>query len=145
MCQLWQALICRKNMPDDIVKKFAEQLAPQYVNAATTLANLIKKHDPHVEQSIGKMMRNDAVLYCQQDIMKYAITCHANHVSLHLMPIYCYADLYTKYKKLMTAGKFQKGCINFKDYDNLPVDDIALLIAECAAMPYPTEYQLRKK
>lgn len=117
----------------------------KFAMAIKRLANAIEKNDPDVNSKVTPLMRADSLMYMQQDIMKYAITCHAKHISLHLMPIYCYADLHAKYKKLIKSGKFQKGCIQFSDWEDLPTEQIANLIADCTTLPYPTQYQLDKK
>lgn len=131
-------------MSDD-VREFYALVAEKYQPAINAFASSIAQNDPDAMLSLGKTMRSDALLYCQQGIMKYAITCHAKHISLHLMPIYCYADIHAKYKAIIKAGKFQKGCINFSKLDDLPMAEIGLMIAECAAKPYPTQYQLDHK
>uniref|UniRef100_A0A2A4YTQ5 YdhG-like domain-containing protein n=1 Tax=OCS116 cluster bacterium TaxID=2030921 RepID=A0A2A4YTQ5_9PROT len=131
-------------MADDVIK-FTSMVAPRFGSTIQKLADIIAQHDAAAVRSIGKMMGNDALLYSQQDIMKYAITCHAKHISLHLMPIYCYADIHAKYKPLIKAGKFQKGCVNFTNLDKIPLGEIGQLIVECAAVPYPTQYQLDKR
>ncbi|PCI86609.1 MAG: hypothetical protein COB24_08740 [Hyphomicrobiales bacterium] len=128
-------------MSNDIAK-FCTMVEDRFTPTIKALANIILQNDAAAIRSIGKMMSSDALLYCQQDIMKYAITCHAKHISLHLMPIYCYADIHTKYKNLIKAGKFQKGCINFSNLDDIPLMEIGQMIVECAAKPYPTQYQL---
>lgn len=129
----------------DEVGKFYKSHDKRFETAIIELARVIENNDLQIDLKIGKMMRSDAILYCQKDIMKYAITCHTKHISLHLMPIYCYADIHEKHKKLITSGKFQKGCINFAKLDELPVEQIGHLINECAQMPYPTQYQLDKR
>lgn len=131
-------------MSDDITK-FCTMVEDKFAPAIIALANIIDQHDADAIRSIGKMMSSDALLYCQQDIMKYAITCHAKHISLHLMPIYCYADIHAKYKSLIKAGKFQKGCINFSNLNDIPLTEIGQMIVECATKPYPTQYQLDRQ
>ncbi|MCJ8325267.1 MAG: hypothetical protein HRU29_11355 [Rhizobiales bacterium] len=127
------------------VAEFKSKIDSRYNMAVDQLVIILAENDSNVNRSASSLMSNHALMYKQQDLMKYAITCHNKHISLHLMPIYCYADIHKKFNKIIKSGKFQKGCINFADYNNLPLTDIAQLIAECAAAPYPTQYQLDRK
>lgn len=126
------------------ITQFIALADDKFTAAITKLAAVIEKNDCDLVKSVQKMMHSDAIMYSQQDIMKYAITCHNKHISLHLMPIYCYAELHDKYKQLIKTGRFQKGCVNFSDIDDMPYEEIGKMIAACAAMPYPTQYQLDK-
>ena len=111
-------------MPNDIAK-FCAMVEDRFAPAIKALADIIGLHDAGAQRSIGKTMSRDALVYCQQDIMKYAIICHAKHISLHLMPIYCYADIHAKYKSLIKTGKFQKGdSVNCR----LPVHSLHLVM-----------------
>lgn len=133
------------NNLDNDLADIKSKIDTKYHIAIDQLAQLIDEYDTTVQRSVSRVMTSQGLLYEQQDIMKYAITCHNKHISLHLMPIYCYAELHNKFKKIIKSGKFQKGCINFVDYNNLPLAEIAQLISESAAMSYPTQYQLDRK
>jgi hypothetical protein len=48
------------------------------------------------------------------------------------MPIYCVPTLHAKYKTLLPKASFQKGCINFTSVEEIPVDILTSLLADCA-------------
>lgn len=131
-------------MENDI-EEFCAMVDDRFSASIKQLAAVIEQNDPQADRQIGKMMSSDGLLYNQQGIMKYAITCHTQHLSLHLMPIYCYADIHAKHSEIIRMGKFKKGCVNFSKINELPIEQISVMIADCAAMPYPTQYQLDKK
>ena len=64
--------------------------------------------------------------------MKYALSSVKSHMSLHLMPIYGSSPLHAKYEKLLPRAKFQKGCINFKEAEEVPLPVVKALLADCA-------------
>jgi hypothetical protein len=53
-------------------------------------------------------------------------------MSLHAMPIYGSSVLYSKYKNLLPLANFQKGCINFKNAEEMPLDITEQLIKDCS-------------
>jgi hypothetical protein len=55
--------------------------------------------------------------------------------------------IYEKYKALLMNANFQKGCINFKKKDEMPLKIIEELISECSKMDLRAirENQLKSK
>ena len=93
---------------------------------------LIVANDPTVQPVVGTMMRNEMILYNDCGTMKYGLASVKNYMSLHCLPIYGMASLHQKYAGLMPAASFQKGCINFKNSDEMPLEILAQLIDDCS-------------
>jgi hypothetical protein len=53
-------------------------------------------------------------------------------MSLHVLPMYGSAKIYDKYKGLLKDAKFQKGCINFTNKDEMPLKIVKDLITDCS-------------
>jgi len=96
------------------------------------LHEVILKNDPNVEAVVGTMMGKEMILYNQRGGFKYGLAAPKEYMSLHVLPMYMNAPLHEKYMKLLAKAKFQKGCVNFKSADEMPLDIAAQLIADCA-------------
>ena len=83
-----------------------------------------------VEQMMGKEM----IVYTSSGMMKYGLASVKSYMSLHVMPIYAAGNLSAKYKLLLNEANFQKGCINFKLADQMPLDIVRQLIADCTGI-----------
>ena len=46
--------------------------------------------------------------------------------------MYGSAELYAKYKALLPQAGFQKGCINFNNSAQIPLETVKQLITDCA-------------
>jgi len=77
--------------------------------------------------------------------MKYGLAAVKNYMSLHCMPIYMNPALHAKYAALLPAAKFQKGCINFTGSDEVPLDIISALIADCSGISIAEMLENRKR
>ncbi len=86
----------------------------------------------------------------EAQIFKYGLSRVKDYMSLHAMPIYGSPALHQKYKELLPLAIFQKGCINFKDEKEMPLNVVKLLIQDCskidfAAMKKQWEESKKKK
>jgi len=70
----------------------------------------------------------------EAQIFKYGLASVKDHMSLHLMPIYGSPALHEKYRKLLPLATFQKGCINFRDEKEMPLNIVKQLIKDCSAI-----------
>jgi hypothetical protein len=59
--------------------------------------------------------------------------------------MYSFAPIHAKYSKLLSTAKFQKGCINFKSAEQMPLATVADFIKESyiAAPKYLEMYKAR--
>ena len=98
----------------------------------TAIHKIIMATDKKAVAKIDSMMGKEMIIYKCSDIFKYALASPKNYMSLHMMPMYGTPKIYDKYVKLFTKAKFQKGCINFKNEDELPLEIVQQLISDCA-------------
>ncbi|MEP6676158.1 MAG: DUF1801 domain-containing protein [Ferruginibacter sp.] len=95
---------------------------------------IIIQEDKTVSASIEPMMRNEMIVYKANAVFKYGLSGVKNYMSLHLMPIYSSPVLYEKYKGLLNKANFQKGCINFKNEEEMPLKIVKQLMQDCSAI-----------
>ena len=93
---------------------------------------IIVQEDTSVKAKIGTMMRQEMILYDAPGIFKYGLSNVKKYISLHAMPIYMNAELHAKYQPLLPNAKFQKGCINFLNENEMPLAILRKLIVDCA-------------
>jgi hypothetical protein len=98
------------------------------------LHEIIIQKDKTVAPVIGAMMGKEMIIYNAPGSFKYGLSSVKNYMSLHLMPMYVSTILYEKYKGLLMKANFQKGCINFKNKDEMPLKIVKELIADCSKM-----------
>ena len=93
--------------------------------------DIIIANDKTVTPVVEPMMRQEMIVY-KAGIFKYGLASPKNYMSLHVLPIYGSPVLHEKYKKLLSKANFQKGCINFKNEEEMPLKIVEQLIADCS-------------
>lgn len=93
---------------------------------------IIVKFDKSVSAAVESMMGKEMIVYKAPGIFKYGLSSVKNYMSLHVMPIYGSSILYSKYKSLLSKANFQKGCINFKNVEEMPLEIVEQLIVDCS-------------
>jgi len=88
--------------------------------------------DKTVEAKVQLMMGKEMIVYNASGIFKYGLASIKNYMSLHVLPIYGSKNLHSKYKYLLGSANFQKGCINFKNEKQIPINIVEELILECS-------------
>ena len=112
----------------------------------TDLHRVIIAGDKSVTPVIEPMMGKEMIIYKEQGkIMKYALADTKKYMSLHCLPMYCNPAVHTKYSNLLSAAKFQKGCINFKDAGEMPLSIVSQLIAETSVISIAELLEKRKR
>jgi hypothetical protein len=96
------------------------------------LHEIIIGNDKTVNPVIAPMMGKEMIIYNAPGTFKYGLSSVKNYMSLHILPIYSSPVLYEKYKVLLKDAKFQKGCINFKSKNEMPLQIVKDLIADCS-------------
>jgi hypothetical protein len=94
----------------------------------------IVQHDKSVAAMVEPMMGKEMILYKSYGVMKYGLASLKNYMSLHCMPMYGSVSLFSRYKALLPDAKFQKGCINFNDENDLPIEIIEKLMIDCSSI-----------
>jgi Domain of unknown function (DU1801) len=98
----------------------------------TAIHSIIVQEDKTVVPVVESMMGKEMIVYKGKGIMKYGLAGVKNYMSLHVMPIYGSKTLFAKYKALLHKANFQKGCINFRSADEMPLDLIRQLFIDCS-------------
>ena len=93
---------------------------------------IIIQTDKSIDAKVEFMMGKEMIVYKVPGIFKYGLSSVKNYMSLHLMPMYGSPTLYSKYKTLLKKANFQKGCINFKNEGEMPLDITKQLISDCS-------------
>src|SRR5450432_4269300 len=83
------------------------------------LHEIIIQKDKTVTAVIAPMMGKEMIMYNAPGTFKYALASVQKHMSLHLLPMYSSPVLYEKYKALLPKTGFQKGCINFRNKEEM--------------------------
>ena len=96
------------------------------------LHEIIIQKDKTVTAVIAAMMGKEMIIYNAPGTFKYGLSSVKNYMSLHVLPMYGSTILYEKYKALLKEANFQKGCINFKNKDEMPLKIVKDLIADCS-------------
>jgi hypothetical protein len=96
------------------------------------LHEIIIRKDKTVTPVIAPMMGKEMIIYNAPGTFKYGLASVKNHMSLHVLPMYGSAILYEKYRALLKDAKFQKGCINFRNKDEISLKILGDLIADCS-------------
>jgi hypothetical protein len=110
---------------------FAKQ-DPDRMGILSAIHEIILKEDKTVKAEVGIMMGKEMILYKMSGFFKYGLSSVKGHMSFHLMPIYGSSELHQKYELLLNHAKFQKGCINFKKAEEMPINIVQDLIRDCA-------------
>ena len=114
------------------VTEFLSKQTPENRLILSEINDIIIHADKTVTAEIGLMMGIEMILYKAKGFFKYGLSITKNHFSLHLMPIYGSPTLHAKYANLLNKAKFQKGCINFKKAEEMPLDIVRELLNDCA-------------
>lgn len=111
------------------------------------LHEIIIQQDKTVTPVIALMMGKEMIVYNAPASFKYGLSSVKNYMSLHVLPMYVSPILYEKYKVLLKEASFQKGCINFKNKDEMPLKIVKDLIADCSKIDLRAirENQLKSK
>jgi hypothetical protein len=96
------------------------------------LHEIIIQNDTTVTPVIAPMMGKDMIIYNAPGTFKYGLASVKNHMSLHVLPMYGSSVIYDKYKILLKDASFQKGCINFKKKEAMPLSIVKKLIVDCS-------------
>lgn len=96
------------------------------------LHEIIIREDKTVTPVIAPMMGKEMIIYNAPGTFKYGLASVKNHMSLHVLPMYGSPVLHEKYSGLLKEATFQKGCINFKTKEEMPLQIVKDLIADCS-------------
>lgn len=118
---------------------------PDRVEILTRIHAIILLEDKHVMEEVAPMMGKEMILYKQKGYFKYGLASVKNYMSMHLMPIYGGSPLHATYQRLLPKAEFQKGCINFSSAEEVPLEIIHRLFADCAKIDIAAMLEKRKR
>lgn len=118
---------------------------PERKELLSSIHELILKTNKKVKPEVGKMMGGDMIQYKIKTNFVFGLGSQKNHMTLHLLPMYMHKPIHEKYSKLYKKAKFQKGCINFKNADEMPLDITEQLLTDCAKIDLVAILENRKK
>ena len=112
------------------ISKFISKQPPERQKILREIHEIIVQADKTVKPEIELMMGKEMIVYKASGIFKYGLSSVKNYMSLHAMPIYGSPVLYSRYKNILKKAKFQKGCINFINEEDMPLDIVNQLITD---------------
>ena len=127
------------------ISEFIRSMPPERQGTLTIIHEAILANDPSVIPVIKPMMGKEMILYEQRCYMKYGLASTKNYMSLHCLPMYMNPALHTKYLSLLPNAKFQKGCINFANEEEMPIEILVAFITECSSVNIAEVLENRKK
>ena len=111
----------------------------------SSIHKIIMDTNKKVSAEVGEMMGKEMIIYKINGAFIYGLSNVKSHMSLHMMPIYATPNLHAKYSKLLSKAKFQKGCINFKKEEEIPLSIIKDLLHDCSQIDYTAMMKQYKK
>ena len=115
-----------------LIEKYILSQPAERQNILEKIHQTIIESDKTVEATIEKMMGKEMILYKNKGSMKYGLASVKSYMSLHALPIYVSTALNSKYQLLLSNAKFQKGCINFENENDMPIEIVKDLITDCS-------------
>lgn len=117
---------------DPSIANYIKSQPPDWQKLLSSIHAAIVKGDKSVTATVETMMRSEMIIYKHKGMMKYGLSGEKKYMSLHLLPMYGSKTLYDKFKSLLPEAVFQKGCINFKSQDEMPIKAVTQIISDCA-------------
>ena len=93
---------------------------------------LILKLNKKITAEVAPMMGSEMIQYKINTYFAYALGSGKAHITLHALPMYMHKPIHEKFSKLFKKAKFQKGCINFKNADEMPLDMAEQFLTDCS-------------
>jgi len=115
------------------INKFLSKVDPDRRNMMLSIHQIIIDNSKRVKPEVNYMMGRGMIQYKIDGMLMYGLSSDKTDMSLHMMPIYGPPALHDTYKRLLNKAKFQKGWINFKQAEEMPLDILENLMKECVA------------
>jgi diadenosine tetraphosphate (Ap4A) HIT family hydrolase len=127
------------------IEEYLAKQEPQRRELLSSIHEVVLKTNKKISMEVAKMMGTDMIQYKMNSQFVYALGGTKNHMSLHLLPMYMHKPIHEKYAKLLPKAKFQKGCINFENVGEIPLDIAEQLLTECAKVDLKAMLEKRNK
>jgi hypothetical protein len=145
----------------DGFRKFSHnQNMPKYdlANASThqreqiqKVTSFIEKHAPDLNKMDGDSKWTDGAILYKYDGMQDGFyvfmvgPISGDKVSWHMMPLYGVLEFQDKYQEDLKPFEAGKSCINFKNFDDLPLEALEDIVSEGTKAFFPIWEKHRKK
>lgn len=100
----------------------------------------IMNNDPMVQCVVARVMSiEQALVYQEQGVFKYALAKTKGYFTLHNMIMYAYPEIKSFLEDQgnnLNGLKFQKGCINFKSEEDFPLEIFGVFIRKSSEMDF---------
>ncbi|HTB32125.1 MAG TPA: hypothetical protein VK808_08875 [Bacteroidia bacterium] len=126
-------------------EEFIAKQSPDRQPLLRSIHEIILKTNKKAVAEVAPMMRQEMIQYKVNNYFVYALASPKTHMSIHAMPMYCTKSIHEKFSKLLKKAKFQKGCINFKDATEMPLDIAEDFMTECAKIDWVSVMKKYKK
>jgi len=114
------------------ITEYLNKQEPERKKLLSAIHKIITQTNKNAKAEIGKMMGKEMIMYYVDGAFIYALSSVKEHMSLHNMVLYGYKPVHEKYSKLFKKAKFQKGCINFKNAEEVPLEIMEAFMTDCA-------------
>jgi len=114
------------------ITEYLSKQEPERKKLLSAIHKIITQTNKKAKAEMGEMMGKEMIFYKIDGAFIYALASVKGHMSLHNMVLYGYKPVYEKYSKLFSKAKFQKGCINFKSEEEMPLELVKEFMTECA-------------
>lgn len=118
------------------ITEYLSKQEPERKKLMHAIHETILKTNKKVKAEVGSMMGGDMIQYKINTNFVYGLAGNKNHMTLHALPMYAFKSIHEKYSNLLKKAKFQKGCINFKNADEMPLDITEQLLTDCAKIDW---------
>ena len=127
---------------------FLLELSEKEKEIINQMRGSILKMDVKVIESIGNIMSSkDCFIYKEEGVFKYGLARTKNHFSFHSMIMYSNQEVRKFIMNNSKELKIQKGCVNFNDLNNFPLDlfrEFLSISAKADFSPVINHYKKKK-
>lgn len=127
---------------------FLSELSKEEKIAINKMRELIMEIDSNVKEKVGDIMSSKNCFRYEEDgVFKYGLAKTKNHFSFHSMVMYANSNVHDFIEENSNSLKIQKGCINFTDVNDFPLDlfkEFITISASADFSPVVNHYKSRK-
>ena len=129
-CDLRNSFFSKPKIALMTIIEFISGQLPERRQILNDIHEIIIQTDLRIDAKVEPMMGREMIVYKAAGTFKYGLSSVKNNMSLHLMSIYVSAALHSRYRSLLPAANFQKGCINFQSEAEMPLAIVRQLVSD---------------
>lgn len=101
------------------------------------MRDVILEADTSVKERVGDFMNHKGgLIYEEQEVFKYGLIKAKKYYTFHSMVMYVQPDAWTFIAAQPLDLKIQKGCINFRNIEDFPMDVFERFMQLCASKDF---------